>query len=186
MPIKANDNLTITETYLEKGDCVIKTERHIMAVVGGVVRDTLDSRFKRKPNARKRNAKLYHSPVLEVWAKPDRKHPVELTEELDGEYPRWTDTIAKEVTCNLIIRCQDREGNLDSETEHKITVFGGEKEIKHKVADYHWGYRLHHKRWNPLPGSGWFKQGDWKITMTLEGNKELQHTLYLLPEGGAA
>ena len=123
MPIKANDNLTITETYLEKGDCVIKTERHLMAVVGGVVRDTLDSRFKRKPNARKRNAKLYHSPVLEVWAKPDRKHPVELTEELDGEYPRWTDTIAKEVTCNLIIRCQDREGNLDSESRTQNNSF---------------------------------------------------------------
>ena len=111
---------------------------------------------------------------------------VELTEELDGEYPRWTDTIAKEVTCNLIIRCQDREGNLDSESQHKITVFGGETEIKRKVADYHWGYRLHHKRWNPLPGGGWFKQGEWKTMINLEGNKELQHTLYLLPEGGAA
>ena len=186
MPI--DDNLTISEAYLQTGDCVIRTQKHLVAVVDGVVRDTWDCRFRRKPHARRKNAQLFHAPVYEVWAKPDRKPPVELTYETEDEHPKWGDIVVKESTYKLIVTCLDRNGKSEdgASTEHKLTVYGGEKEAKAKVGDYHWGYRTHRKHWNPLPGSGWFKQGDWKMTTCIDGNKELQHTLYLLPEGGTS
>lgn len=161
MGVKASEELSITDAYNRFGDCIVEIPRHLLAVKGGFVVDSWDSRFVRRSQ---RSSGVVHPKVTQVWRNPNHAGPIELPE-LDDKAKEIMRCIASEYLIEVY------EGSPYTGSPKKIDEWQVSK--ANYAAAKRWAdslyfrncYELQGKKWNALPfNAGYFKSG---ATMTL-------------------